>query len=372
MALRVSLLSLPQELIDEFISYVRDTNDARNCALVSRSWTKPAQRALFRDIHIPSSESDVIFCPRLEETLRTSPRLLQYVRFLIYPRNRNDDKMDQYLERLCSLPFTHLQSVFVLHICPTTPASAAALQQLFSLSCIRRICMYCIFDTSTVLDQMMESFSPQLRHLQLSCASYSPPVRALQRRWQEPVSLESLKINHTKLLGQWLECEPCPLDCSRLTALSVRKELPAQHWPQMARMFQILESLDFTYERDRDVDLAQLPNLLNLRLKLEFTSSVNRDRSLSVALQMLATLTSSSHIQQIALAFLDGVFDQYCCQQLDVAIVNLSMLHLPVVMIEKEIANHEEQVLCFPHLTSKNLLFPADYDDWLQTKHCTL
>jgi hypothetical protein len=234
---------LPQELVDECLSYLSDS-DLKDCALVCRSWSHSAQRVLFRFVFlIPSSyvrrESNAHLGNRLEETLRTSPHLIRHIHVLtLCP----EDELDLGpFQNVCNIPFTHLVEVYIEHRAVLTPHFGAALQQLLSLSTLRRAHLECPFDWTflSIWDRC------NVRHVSLTCTNYdfpdfsgrAPPHSSAR------IILESLRLCGVEAEFDWLKHDRSPLDLSRLVVLSVEDALVLR-WPQMTPAFQTIQALD--------------------------------------------------------------------------------------------------------------------------------
>ncbi|KAJ7823613.1 hypothetical protein B0H14DRAFT_1310087 [Mycena olivaceomarginata] len=113
---------LPQELLDECMSYLNyNSTDLKVCALVCRSWSAAAQRLLFNVVVVTAPPRRY---SRIEQTLRTSPHLIQYIHTLVL--HRNSDVKINVFEKFCTLPFTHVENISISHSCTVTLPSAIA------------------------------------------------------------------------------------------------------------------------------------------------------------------------------------------------------------------------------------------------------
>ncbi|KAJ7835370.1 hypothetical protein B0H14DRAFT_2796700 [Mycena olivaceomarginata] len=236
--------SLPQELVDECMSYLPPTT-LRASALVCRSWAMAAQPLLFNKIYVDGTRR----CRGLEKTLRASSHLIRLVHELHLDREKHPLNSTA-LENILNFPFTHLESVTCWGVHLSTPETATALSTLHRVD-------------------------------------IGPPV-----------TLASLKIERNDI-DEWLNHDFCPLDFSRLAVLSIARGM----WPlttmlgrsRMAAALKSLVSLEFV--TDAVVDLSQCSNLQFLRMD----SSGLSDPQMAFARDTLSTIAPSSPIRQIVI-----------------------------------------------------------------------
>jgi hypothetical protein len=72
------MVSLPQELIDDIVSYVEDRPSQEACSLVAKTFALPSQRLLFRRMSFVLHWISVSLTPRLDvfnKPLRSSLNL---------------------------------------------------------------------------------------------------------------------------------------------------------------------------------------------------------------------------------------------------------------------------------------------------------
>ncbi|KAF7352636.1 hypothetical protein MVEN_01229300 [Mycena venus] len=334
---------LPQELIDECISYLYDDlnvsrsyPDLKACNLVCRSWSYGAQRFLFREIRNLTS------CRyyRLEMSLRTSPAHIRHVHTLVL-RGAVDFKSKEF-KRICNFTFTHLENVSFTHnFMP--PRWEIALQRLFRLPTLRRVHLnYEFFESAAFLPIWLQC-SSSIRHLDLNCRNLSSeslhPIQCLSLT---PIVLESLRLSGFNI-DEWLQHDLFPFDFSRLAVLSVDVHTSVPSWPLMTPALQTIEALDFSsfahpLADEEAIDLSLFPNLLFLRIKVSVTTK---------AFDALSTITSSSRLRQIILDIAHSCGDR--CDRLDSIVVDLPLPHLPFVGLEKDIITYTCSILSLIH-----------------------
>ncbi|KAJ7904772.1 hypothetical protein B0H14DRAFT_3851145, partial [Mycena olivaceomarginata] len=276
---------LPQELVDECLLHLSGI-DLKACALVCRSWSHSAQRVLFRDVHVRAGHSDAPLSNRLEGTLSSS-HLIHHIRSL---RLRRGHKMDlEPFQKVCNIPFTHLEDVYIDHRSALALQSGVALQQLLSLSTLRRVHLICTFDSTFV--SIWDRCSLNVRHVSLTYFNYDFPnsSRRTPSHSSTRIVLESLQLNSEDAGFDWLKHDLCPLDLSRLAVLSVQ-HASVLRWPRMVPAFQTIQALDVPAVEA--LDLSLFPNLLFLRIEIHEEKS---------AVNALSTIATSSRIQQIEL-----------------------------------------------------------------------
>ncbi|KAJ7368580.1 hypothetical protein DFH08DRAFT_831749 [Mycena albidolilacea] len=252
-------LLLPQELVDECLGQL-SAIDLKACALVCRSWSHSAQRALFKDVFVVVPEDNVNasggnLSNRLEETLRTSPHLIRHIRSL---RLRREGEMDlEPFQRVCNIPFTHLEDLYINYWRVLAPQSEVALQQLLSLSTLRRVHLECTFDST--FTSIWDRCSLNIRHVSVTNLTYNFPSspRRAQPYSGARIVLESLQLRGIGGYFVWLERDVCPLDFSRLVVLSVT-DASVLRWSRMAPAFQTIQALDVPHSKA--LDLSLFPN----------------------------------------------------------------------------------------------------------------
>ncbi|KAF7352749.1 hypothetical protein MVEN_01241200 [Mycena venus] len=302
---------LPQELVNECLSYLTQPADLKAFALVCRSWSYAAQRALFREVVLLSATYPTRLCNRLAETLRSASHLVQYIRTLRLHRREVETGVFQ---KICNVSFTHLENVSVCDD-RMTRRPAVALQRLFALPTLRSVKLQCQFSDPVDFIQLWNDCSPAIRHLDLRC--WNSSYDSFQPNSSAHIALDSLKIEHVSHIQEWLEHDLCPFSFSLLAALSV-----------------VIDD-----SRGAVLDLSLFPTLVFLRIEINWRSCGN------MALNILSTITASSRIRQII--FLCSV-----CR---------------LVGLETSVRYYDSLALRFPRLKSKNLLFRAD-SDWFETQ----
>ncbi|KAJ7450500.1 hypothetical protein B0H11DRAFT_2077166 [Mycena galericulata] len=214
-----------QELVDHTIGYLERYADLTACALVSRSWVDTAQVQLFREIHLDLNRLSAnesrwsLLCA----TLTLSPRLIRYIQRLYIKSSRMHERV---FSAICVFPFAHLLDVFVSSERDIVISDAMSTQSLFSLPTLRRIGLAGEFMEPAVFLNIWARCSRSVRHLHL---------QALQRVYDEfetippleelPISLESLGIEYTECVADWLVHDHCCFDLSQLKLLSLHTNI---------------------------------------------------------------------------------------------------------------------------------------------------
>ncbi|KAJ7792678.1 hypothetical protein B0H14DRAFT_163431 [Mycena olivaceomarginata] len=367
---RANSSTLPQELVDEFLSYLDDPTDLRltsanlqACALVCRSWSTTAQRLLFKMVYLYSTHR----FRRLEKTLRSSLHLVPHIRTPIFDRGLAEHVgFDQAFEKICQFPFTHLESVDLLHLGPITPKSTIALQQLFSLPTLRRIDLNTASFEPLQFPALWARCSSSIRHLQLRCRSRFGSAFRPTLRHSAPIALASLRLDTTDGVDEWLHHDLCPFDFSRLAVLSVTSRTTALRRPRMAAALKTIEALELNFGGfaggGEPINLSRFSNLHFLRIHFSPPS----DHKLGLVLESLSTLTSASPIRQIVMhSSPSGWSGEETCDPLDAKMAGLELAHLASVGLEMNIHEYTRAVPFFPRLRSKNLLSRTD-DGWFE------
>jgi hypothetical protein len=232
---------LPQELVDECLLHLSGI-DLKACALVCRSWSHSAQRVLFRDVHVRAGDSDAPLSNRLEGTLSSS-HLIHHIHVLSFTLCQERELDFQAFQKVCNIPFTHLEDVYIYHRCALALQSGVALQQLLSLSTLRRVHLICTFDSTFV--SIWDRCSLNVRHVSLTNFSHDFPnsSRRTPSHSSTRIVLESLQLNSEDAKLDWLKHGLCPLDLSRLVVLSVQYA-SVLRWPRMVPAFQTIQALD--------------------------------------------------------------------------------------------------------------------------------
>jgi hypothetical protein len=352
---------LPQELVDEFLSYLDDPTDLRltsanlqACALVCRSWSTTAQRLLFKMVYLYNTHR----FRRLEKTLRSSLYLVPHIRILILDRGlaAHVSLKLQAFEKICQFPFTHLKSVSLLDLGAITPKSTIALQQLFSLPTLRRIDLNTASFEPLQFPALWARCSSSVRHLQLRCRSRFGSAFRPTLRHSAPIALASLRLDTMDGVDEWLHHDLCPFDFSRLAVLSVTSRTTALRRPRMAAALKTIEALELIFvgfAGGEPVNLSKFSNLHFLRIHFSSPS----DHQMGLVLESLSTLTSASPIRQIVMHFSPlGWSGEETCDPFDAKMAGLELAHLASVGLEMDIHEYTRAEPFFPRLRSKNLV----------------
>ncbi|KAF7352705.1 hypothetical protein MVEN_01236500 [Mycena venus] len=328
--------TLPQELVDEFMSYLHDTSaNLKACALVCQSVL----------VYSPASP----------------PHLINHIQTLIL--HRDPEFEVEEFEKFCNLPFTQLENVSIFHhFSPLTLRSATALQRLFRLPSLLLVEMQCSSLEPEAFPVIWDC-SPTIRHLQLYRWDHSPDsFHPSQRHSSASIVLESLKLENVYGLEGWLNDALCPFDISQLAVLSFGIHNSVLDWRRIEPAFQTIQALEFTISDKRDqgvvADLSLFPNLLFLRMQIHGLDATR-------ALSTLSTLTPSSRICQNVFHIPTPTSEN--CGQLHFKVAGLSLQHLQTVGLEMDPKLYDRWAKTFPRLRSRNLLYCSD-DDWFQTQ----
>ncbi|KAF7343385.1 hypothetical protein MVEN_01770900 [Mycena venus] len=268
------------------------------------------------------------------------------------------------LRKFCNLPFTHLESVGFWNLGTTTLRSAIALRRLFSLPTLCRVTLNSSFFDPAAFQALWGTCSPHIKHLRLGC--YSPVGRSFLRPNTGPVALSSLKLESSNDVAEWLNHDFCPFDFSQLAALSVT----AHHTlvvgqPRMRAAHRTIEVLEFDIGVLFDgtcIDLSQFSNLQFLRINIYAFQ-----QAMTIALDTLATITSSSPIRRIVLSILPAYnVEADMCDLLDSKVAGLPLQHLSAVELETNIEYYNRLASYFPRLRSQNLLSGPTDPGWFE------
>ncbi|KAJ7495400.1 hypothetical protein FB451DRAFT_365902 [Mycena latifolia] len=191
-----------RRIVEHIIDFLSDSpSDLTACALVSRAFVYAAQSYIFKEISVSSSSTHSPGTDHLwsgvRETLHRSPHLIRHIhRLRPHPRRVSFET----LSAICKFPFTHLNGVLCSGI-RLSPASAIALQQLFTLPSLRSVEIACRVDQPSTFLQIWDRCSSSIKHLDLTC--YHRPIAALKG------------VHH------WMNHTLCPFNLSDMTSLSL-------------------------------------------------------------------------------------------------------------------------------------------------------
>ncbi|KAJ7915875.1 hypothetical protein B0H13DRAFT_1999362 [Mycena leptocephala] len=334
-----------EELLEHCIAYLHDSyRDLKACTLVSRHWVNAAQYIV-----------DTI--PR---NTGTSQHLIRHIRHLDIKHN---DSM-LCLPKLCSFPFTHLESVLISYAGELSTPVITALQQLLTLPTLFRVKLCCGFSNREDFIQLWDCCSPGIRHLELDCKEPSfnlmpglpPKIALLSPRGTHKIALESLSMLSTKTLDYRLMQKPCPFDLSHLKVLRTgwRASIP---WQSFGPAVQSIEVLDIVVNAgSTTLVLSSFPNLRFLRLFLAYW--VPTSTKLSRIAQLLSSIGPANVIRKITVYTED--MESTLCAEIDSKLSSLPMSHPPIVELEMYLHVYEGVWPYFPRLSSENLLRRTD------------
>ncbi|KAJ7488354.1 hypothetical protein FB451DRAFT_1553761 [Mycena latifolia] len=351
-----------QEILDNCIEFLCDSPlDLRACALVSHAWLCAAQPRLFRKISIGSAKPLWKLrkhWDRFRTILDSSPHLIGYIRHLdLHPLHLSAET----LTAVCTFPFTRLRELSIFEF-TASPAAQIALQQLFSLSTLRRARIICVFGHPSAIQQIFERCAPGLKHLELLCSqapgsvshsSLHPSSTPIRPQSFRITSVPSSMLTARPLpLRNWLTHNFLPFDFSDLKVLSIPTNTDILHWPNLAPVLRRIKVLDFIADNtEPPIDLSLLPNLALLRVCIP-------GGTWAMAIDTLATMTTPNRIRTIVLR---GYFDIVSPAKLDTI---LSELPIHSAVVEFEIPKEQYDALAphFHQLNLKNRLRRADID----------
>ncbi|KAJ6602091.1 hypothetical protein DFH09DRAFT_1355216 [Mycena vulgaris] len=334
---------LPQELVQHCVWHLRDSmSDLRACALISTSWTGAAQRMIYNRVSILAADRSAdAQSSALAETLQSSPHLIQYIRCLEFPRGSNDT-----FTRLCSVPFTNLDTLGIHRVDFMSPSDAICLQQLLVLPTLRQVELDCSFNDARGFYSIWAGCSPNIRHLRLRASRRWIPYtfHPIPRFSPVRIALQSLRLAPDTSIDDWLSDNHCPFDFSCLRALAMHTEFKGMH-----PISPTIQVLDY-FLRDT-IDFSSLPNLSHLRIS---------SRRPGLAARSLQTLRPSRRLRTIVIHFILPY--RAACVQIDSI---LSALHVqdsepPTVELEMGISNYNRFAPCFVRLQAMDKLKRRD------------
>ena len=233
--LRRVQMNLPQELLDEILSYlpledVQGQPLLASCSLVSKSWTNPSRRHLFKAVNISEK-----FLPSwLDRISPTNHQLLHHIQALSYITStqtwRNGEPPKYFIDVLKDyLPSFHqLQhlSLFSMQI----PSDISLKLEMFSAfrSTLSRLSLKHCDVTISALVTLINYF-PNLDHLDLSSLRHSTdgePTPPLYRPQMSRLHLSELRMDALGILNQLSELGPA-FDEVQLTNNRPPARLPA-------------------------------------------------------------------------------------------------------------------------------------------------
>ncbi|KAJ7124192.1 hypothetical protein C8R44DRAFT_980594 [Mycena epipterygia] len=328
---------IAQELVDHIISFLHDSPaDWPACALVCRPWVHCAQSHIFKHIRFISGHSaDERRWDRVQQTFYASPHLIRHVRLLDIS---NHEVSTKTFLAICNFPFTHLEGASVQLDFPN-PSSTLAVQQLLSLSTLRRMQIICGRDLPD-LWQIWDRCSHSLRHLDLGYHPTSSPDFRPAKHSSSSIRLESLKLRVEPSV-------PLPLSVHTATEFLGSKTF--------APTLQTIQILDLTKP---PLDMSSFPSFILLRIFV-------LPKSFPWVSATLSTFMASARIPKIIL--LGNYYDNIPAHQIDSTLFGVP--GSPIVEFER-FTPHREITEDLPLLRSKDLLRRTHYDgDWFEAPH---
>ncbi|KAJ7127435.1 hypothetical protein C8R43DRAFT_957881 [Mycena crocata] len=297
---------------------------------------------------------------RLENTLNRSTHLIRHVREI----GINHPLSRETFSRICSFPFSHLETVRIggLGFDLSQSTLANSLQRLLQLPTLTYVDVRCGYIDPSVFLRIWDGFSPSIKHLKLLISdwSHNPPPPLLDP--PSRITLVSLRIEDVDPgLQDWLTHDKSPFDFSSLKALSFGKfhKTDVMCWPQFSQAFKNIEALEFTAELvATPFDLSSFPQLALVSVRAQRV-----DRAIPIILATLRTISSTNCVHKIAIIspfpFDDSSPEQYAA--LDALLTNLPLRQSTVVELDTCFEDHVQYKAAFPRLVSKNMLRLKDY-----------
>ncbi|KAF7344857.1 hypothetical protein MVEN_01647400 [Mycena venus] len=302
------------ELLDHSISFLSEsTSDLKACALVARSWVRPAQAYLFKAPKIMYSRdgtTPAVAWQRFYDAVHHSPHLLSYIRQLDLQVG------DIYYEtcvKICDLPFSHLERVSI-------SGWSSEVGQLLRLPTLRRL-RISSFWWGGPSRRAWEDCSLTIRHLELEFLPESstvppPPPRAAH------IQLHSLRLESQGAAPYRLTQSLRGFDLSHLKALSIGRGVEV-NWQEYGPVLRSIQSLDVTVEENQPlIDFTAFPNLSLLRLAVLQPVP-------PMVYATLSTIAPSHPIHTITIVivrtFLIENLDVSGCKQLAIKLASLPM-----------------------------------------------
>ncbi|KAJ7464593.1 hypothetical protein FB451DRAFT_1263948 [Mycena latifolia] len=296
--------------------------------------------------------------PRLMDTRHTSPHLIRYIHRLHIIASLPNIEI---FSTICNFPFTHLRHVSI-HMPLYESPLASSIQQLLSMPSLVRVAIACAFFDAPVFQQIWDSCSPSIKHLDLVYywkGDHSSSHRCIYA--VPTLRLESLQVVHP---GSELRHDVCPFDLTGLKLLSIGQNVytEAVRWQSVVPAFKIIIALNLTVTDTEIIDLSLFPKIVLLRMSIEI--------HLQKALDTLSTITASNRIRRIVInniAFLDN----FGYEQFDSKLSNLP-LHQPfVVELEMDRGKYTRASPCFFRMNSRMLRRVDSDPQWFNVSSST-
>ncbi|KAK7051980.1 hypothetical protein R3P38DRAFT_2857936 [Favolaschia claudopus] len=295
-----------QELTDYCLDFLHDSlPELKQCALVSRSWTKTSQLHIFYHIAIGSpkySYGDATVsaaasrrCQLLSAVLSTSPRFLDLVR-----------SMSIFLDSALRVDLSSFQTKFAFphlrHISVSgnwTPLVLRPIHQLFGLGTLSSISISGNFSSLDEVAGVLSGCSPTIK--KISFLSVQTHFVALQLLSDDD-NLNNNKIEITSLdlcwspgIHHWLNSPGCFFDFSNLQRLRLNENTSLPSWPAFASCIPRVEYLQFQPQpsANQTLDLAQFTHLRCIEMLIEFRDDI------ASALKTLTTIPHTNEIQTL-------------------------------------------------------------------------
>ncbi|KAF7354036.1 hypothetical protein MVEN_01090500 [Mycena venus] len=374
---------LVQELLEHCIAYLdHSPRDLKACALVSRLWVYAAQSRLFRAPNITDPSTlipELSWAPFLK-TLDSSPHLIPHIRHLKI--QSLGPEAVATLSRICSVHYTHLETVTFRYPGDLQGSAVTAFQRLLALPTLRCVkILECDFNDPKYFAALWEGCALGIRHVVLNCGTERPNSFASQSlpprgNTGSVPRLESLNLQSTQMLDYQLLKYSCPFDLSRLKMLRVgwRALVP---WQIFAPVVQSIETLHIVLNRTTtSISLASFPNLTVLRLYIpDWIPAPNRLTQVERLFSSFGTPTAHANANTLrkiiifpGLGTRQPPMDSALCTQFDSSLSNLPMTPGLVVELELDAETYEGVWPYFPRLNALNALRRSDSFHWAGTE----
>ncbi|KAK7020366.1 hypothetical protein R3P38DRAFT_3272190 [Favolaschia claudopus] len=274
MSRKQSPLEIP-ELLDLCIGYLASSQgDLLSCALVARRWTGAAQFNLFSapmdtvtgmDLFQRDIDSYDRILRQLYDALAESPHLVRYVREL----QLGDRTATSTIKKLCSIPFTHLESLTLMM--RRLKNYGTALKSLLGLRTLRYVSLNLDISFTRCVAHVLPHLSSSIEHLDV-CYDQRLPLKPMDALGEGvPMRLKSLGLTViVKTITQTPQTLRSlgfyPFDISGLKAVAVSCLSPIQWDTIPTHTLQVLD-ID-PMDEETPLDLSLFPALRNFRIKI--------------------------------------------------------------------------------------------------------
>ncbi|KAJ7758534.1 hypothetical protein DFH07DRAFT_958395 [Mycena maculata] len=334
-----------EDICSSIVDFLCDSSaDLKSCAILSRAFTLPAQRYIFREInlHAPVSDTLISACSRLCAVLAASPHLIPLIREMRIRLER------EILTRLAGITFSRVENLFfcaaedTLHSEDITSLAAS----LLAGPSVRRLKLMSITFEDMASLRVLFGRRMTLDLLQLDNISVhrppSPPGKDGDTS-QRCITLNALEIRADPNFPEptWILHPLCPLDFSVLTRIAVfqRTSETIRQLIYLARDSLHTLTIDGRL-MTTDFRLADIPELQTVRIHGAFNSA-----------QLPTAILSSAGANNI-------ITDIYVTIHMVGTLDDTSLLHLDATL-----ATHPMPALRAVDILISRISFPWGADD---------